>query len=1150
MGGAPRTPDLQALLSNGSWAYALARSLVGDEQLAEDIVQTAALATLGGAPPQGLAFRSWFAAVIRNLARMAHRTRVRRDRREDAARRADIVPSTAELAERADQHRRLTSLVLELEEPYRSTILLRFFGELTPMQIGEHLGEPPATIRSRLARGLDRLRERLERDRGAAWKATLGPLVTLMGPRGTAGHTLTGGAAGAAGTKAALTGLVLLILGGVALWHLRNPTIETTSGPPGARPAGEEDSRVGEVAADPTSAGGRIAAVPLVPDPDPTSLSGRVVDPDGKPVPGARVVMYGSDTRTLVTARTVDDPKGRVRVCVTDAQGRFRLQPGQASPSLYVFAEAQGFGPVVGETHHLGDDVTVTLGRPATIRGTVRDAEGHAIGGALVRWQCVLSGVIVERDGRSAPDGSYVVTDIIDDDLRVMVWEPPFDGVEVRAEGFATTTLRSPFPSPTREVQLPITLGRGATVRGRVVDGETGKPIPSAHVACWSETVRFGHAGTRHNWIQDALPIRGLIETDAGNDGTFVLSGISCDDTFSSIRPRGPVGSGAPALAASAPGYSTELRLPELAGNESTATLDIQLFRCARIEGRVLEADGSPARFARVSRSDGIDRNSQLPPAFAENHGRVTSDRDGRYVFDGVRVGSADSVDVAVGGFSSGLMAGVQSTVTVAVRRGTTTQAPDIRLFPVMPVPVRVVDEQGRPIAGATVSFNRFILAGAVADSLTHTGMDGCARLGYAYGWPDRTPSPATIYADAPGFALGESEPIMTDEEPQAEVVVKLARAHAVFGRVVDEDGALVPDARVLVVDGRLPEASAFDAVWERGGDHSNPPPQYWGIGTAPDGRFRIGGLPPGPYYVGARPVDGFRWGAADVRGVQTDGGEVTITVPRPRAAPSLGALQLVITDADSGRPVSNAFVAVAGDGDGVEPTSRSLGVYHLADLTAGTYTVRIQIAGYTPPPPMSIEVLAGKVVTRRILARRGVTLHGTVTVDTAVPFHSAVVAFYEVGVSVGEYVRLSSDGTFVMAGLGAGKRYRVCVLDVNGRERIPYATPIGKPLATPAAGGDVEATIPVVTAGVLLINLSPGPAAATHGGRGPSTLEVVDPTGERIWAITSLIKPQYSIPLPPGNYSVTLKKPDTAPETKQAILTANAETSITFGWP
>ncbi len=49
-----------------------------------------------------------------------------------------------------------------LEEPYRETVALRYFGGLTVPEIAEACGRPQGTVKTHLHRGLLRLRERLD----------------------------------------------------------------------------------------------------------------------------------------------------------------------------------------------------------------------------------------------------------------------------------------------------------------------------------------------------------------------------------------------------------------------------------------------------------------------------------------------------------------------------------------------------------------------------------------------------------------------------------------------------------------------------------------------------------------------------------------------------------------------------------------------------------------------------------------------------------------------------------------------------------------------------------------------------------------------------------------------------------------------------
>jgi RNA polymerase sigma-70 factor (ECF subfamily) len=63
---------------------------------------------------------------------------------------------------RAERAADVRSAVARLGEPYRETVALRFFGELSLAEIASETGRPIGTIKTHLHRGLQRLRDDLE----------------------------------------------------------------------------------------------------------------------------------------------------------------------------------------------------------------------------------------------------------------------------------------------------------------------------------------------------------------------------------------------------------------------------------------------------------------------------------------------------------------------------------------------------------------------------------------------------------------------------------------------------------------------------------------------------------------------------------------------------------------------------------------------------------------------------------------------------------------------------------------------------------------------------------------------------------------------------------------------------------------------------
>ncbi len=173
------SPDVSYLLEQSSWLRALARRLVADPDRADDLVQDTWVRALEARPRTDLPVRGWVATVLRNGAARTLRRDADRAHREQVAARDGATPSAHEVVERASLHRDVVQAVLALEEPYRTAILLRFFEQRSYAEIARQTGTTKATVNSRITRGLERLRRRLDGAYGGdrrAWVVALGPL--------------------------------------------------------------------------------------------------------------------------------------------------------------------------------------------------------------------------------------------------------------------------------------------------------------------------------------------------------------------------------------------------------------------------------------------------------------------------------------------------------------------------------------------------------------------------------------------------------------------------------------------------------------------------------------------------------------------------------------------------------------------------------------------------------------------------------------------------------------------------------------------------------------------------------------------------------------------------------------------------------------
>ena len=148
--------DLEALFrEHWSRAYRAAYLVVHDASAAEDIAQEA------------------FLAAVRNLDRFDRRRpfgpwlhRIAVNRAIDWARAAKLRAEAEEhdvaAPERVEPDERMMPALASLDPDHRAVIVLRYLLEYTPGEIADLLDLPRGTVNSRLRRGLDKLKERLE----------------------------------------------------------------------------------------------------------------------------------------------------------------------------------------------------------------------------------------------------------------------------------------------------------------------------------------------------------------------------------------------------------------------------------------------------------------------------------------------------------------------------------------------------------------------------------------------------------------------------------------------------------------------------------------------------------------------------------------------------------------------------------------------------------------------------------------------------------------------------------------------------------------------------------------------------------------------------------------------------------------------------
>lgn len=467
------TPE--ELLAHSDFIRNLSRSLVLDANLADEVVQETWLAAVRSPPGKADNPRSWLSMTLRNVIRMLRRAEHRRRRREQAAAVPEKTPSAAEIAAREEVKKRVAQAVLSLQEPYRSALLLHYFKAMTYREIAKKLNVPLETVRTRIKRGLVRLRTRLDADyegKRSDWLAALLPFSGLTPGRRQAGKA-AGAAAGISGLAAWMLETkvwqaAVLLLAGAALIPLMMKGEGLKDAPAEKSPLVREetDSRIEEgspplAEAEKTPGMERELIAPsraAPPEADPLRVTwqGSLIDHDGTPL--GNVVMQASlktEEAELVYHEAVCDEKG----CF-EFQG---LAPGEYVVELHVPVFRPGqtrktfieWGDVLlDEPGLVKRDIRISEGRGALVCGTVvYEASEEPVRSPSVNvgvtWQSEVQHAVFspveEETGRFCfrclPPGTYHLT-LQGPGLHVAYFYRLFEV----AEGQVIEDLRVPVP--------------------------------------------------------------------------------------------------------------------------------------------------------------------------------------------------------------------------------------------------------------------------------------------------------------------------------------------------------------------------------------------------------------------------------------------------------------------------------------------------------------------------------------------------------------------------------------------------------------------------------------------------------------------------------------------------------------------------------
>ena len=779
-------PPVHALVAHTTFVRSVARAILRDADLADDVVQDTMVAAIEGGHRRRGAMRSWLGGIARKRAIDTIRSRQAARRREARAARSERAPSLEGLADLAEAGRCLTKALLTLPEHYRAILLLRYYEDLPPRHVSERLGVPVETVRTRTRRGLALLRDEFERVQGQDRKRTRAVLSGLAWPSraGTAALVVTGVTLAKLVASFALVGFLI----GAWLWS-RQP---------------EPEIDLGHTAA-------ALATTPA--ETHPSALySANVTAP---PLRGAvRVRVMGAATQEPlrgVTVAYISDPNDSTShraEAETDGNGVALFE--RLPPTRVAMLHLSGMG---GPPRHMplrpvvANEVlreVVWWGAPGQITGAVRSIDGEPLGAAEIRVYPRAPDTAAEQMGRglelatnwetlrpiatsrSDPDGTFALRDVAPGHWTVVARHERYDSdsqaVSVRSTATNSSVLLELVPALTR--------------RGRLLDAD-GRPIVDAEVAC-----------------RESLPaeLHGYRFQRTDFEGTFLIQ-----------QPRSRESAG---LLIRAPGYpNTMIDVPT---DTDTITLHAgtpRLFRFERAEGAGPLAGALVHLLLLFPGTGGQMTRAIHTTATTDHRGSFSSSLPNGSLSSVVLVHPATGRVMHQGGVGLQKGAGgLRALQSAELTSETTTLSFEAGASQLVRGTVREAD--GTTLAGVAIRVSQGVLRGP------ETISDRTGRFELRYTPTSFMPVFAHLQATYPGLVQSESGAALPSEATAhaIEVDLTLVPSNSLRGRLADPRGMPVANARVTC------ELIELHAI-------GKPPPRTL---SNPDGSFEIGGVPSG----------------------------------------------------------------------------------------------------------------------------------------------------------------------------------------------------------------------------------------------------------------------------------------------------------------
>jgi len=583
----------------------------------------------------------------------------------------------------------------------------------------------------------------------------------------------------------------------------------------------------------------------------PINITSTVLDPDGKPVAGAKVALhYFRPDREEDTT--------------TGADGRFTVSVEQPKPEERTLGRVVIYAPglAVGGGMLAKDGTTYTLSPASQVSGIVVDAQGKPVADAVVGLATIVFGqftsILWMPDSlqeaftvRTAADGRWTLKDV------------PAEGradVDLIDPRFVQERVRAPLGGG----DVPVLKARPGAIITGLARFEDGRPAAGMRVFCqgtgmheaWAETTtgadgRYRLTGLssgsvnvmfedrKDDWVaaaqENVLGVEGR-ETAVGDlvatAGAFVEGTVTVKETdkpipevsIGSYGPHRPRSSGAIISARTdnqghyrlriAPGQSyiylsgspsdyieqtSGINLEVKAGE--TKPLNFRLSTGILLTGRVIDTDGNPVADEKLGLALQVGDQEGWP-----HYARIEA--GGALTFSGLKKGTGHLyLDYMYSPCAWELVGPTEINVPLG---GPLTVT--LRKSPLRTLRGHVVTPAGQPVAGATVSISETMHRGDSGEGMylePVSGADGVFTLAEIA----PTLELSFISAAKDGYQYVSGGKVTDGAEPAITDIVLAPLNVTVRGTVTDADGKPVAGALVISAEAGMTALATTDAA-------------------------------------------------------------------------------------------------------------------------------------------------------------------------------------------------------------------------------------------------------------------------------------------------------------------------------------------------